>query len=66
MTVLENLYVPALTMDGRQNRAEMHDKAMSVLEFLTMEHLCNAYAQAVSGGQQKLRDLGRLLISTRR
>jgi branched-chain amino acid transport system ATP-binding protein len=62
MTVLENLYVPALALGNSGNRAEMHDKAMSVLEFLTIEHLRNEFAQALSGGQQKLLELGRLLM----
>ena len=62
MTVLENLYVPALTMGKLQGRAAVQDKAMSVLEFLTMDHLRNEYAQALSGGQQKLLELGRLLM----
>ena len=62
MTVLENLFVPALAMGNTANRAEMRDKAMSVLEFLTMDHLRNEFAQALSGGQQKLLELGRLLM----
>ncbi len=62
MTVLENLYVPALAMGREASRAEIHDKAMEVLEFLTMDHLRNEYAQALSGGQQKLLELGRLLM----
>ena len=62
MTVLENLYVPALAMSREANKAEMHEKAMEVLEFLTMDHLRNEYAQALSGGQQKLLELGRLLM----
>ncbi len=62
MTVLENLYVPALAMGREANRNEVHDKAMSVLEFLTMDHLRNEFAQALSGGQQKLLELGRLLM----
>ena len=32
------------------------------LNFLTMDHLRNEYAQALSGGQQKLLELGRLLM----
>ncbi len=60
MTVLENLYVPALAMG--QAKAEVHVRAMDVLEFLTMAHLRNEYAQALSGGQQKLLELGRLLM----
>lgn len=62
MTVLENLYVPALAMGKMQGRAEIRDKAMSVLEFLTIDHLRNEHGQALSGGQQKLLELGRLLM----
>lgn len=62
MTVLENLYVPALAMGRPEGRKAIHDKAMGVLEFLTMDHLRNEYAQALSGGQQKLLELGRLLM----
>ena len=62
MTVLENLYVPALALSNGGSRAEIEEKAMEVLEFLTMEHLRNEYAQALSGGQQKLLELGRLLM----
>jgi branched-chain amino acid transport system ATP-binding protein len=62
MTVLENLYVPALAMGNTASRAEMRDKALGVLEFLTIEHLRNEFAQALSGGQQKLLELGRLLM----
>ena len=62
MTVLENLYVPALAMGREPNKSIVHDKAMSVLEFLTMDHLRNEFAQALSGGQQKLLELGRLLM----
>ncbi len=62
MTVLENLYVPALAMGRPDSKPAIHDKAMSVLEFLTMDHLRNEFAQALSGGQQKLLELGRLLM----
>ncbi len=62
MSVLENLYVPALALDTRHTKAEIHEKSMEVLEFLTMDHLRNEYAQALSGGQQKLLELGRLLM----
>ena len=62
MTVLENLEVPALAVGETQGKAAIRDKAMSVLEFLTMEHLRNEFAQALSGGQQKLLELGRLLM----
>lgn len=62
MTVLENLYVPALAMGHAHGKARLRAKAMEVLEFLTIDHLRNEYAQALSGGQQKLLELGRLLM----
>jgi branched-chain amino acid transport system ATP-binding protein len=62
MTVLENLYVPSLALNNAANKTELHEKAMDVLEFLTIDHLRNEYAQALSGGQQKLLELGRLLM----
>jgi branched-chain amino acid transport system ATP-binding protein len=62
MTVLENLMVPALALDQGLSRPEIDDKAMEVLEFLTVEHLRNEYAKSLSGGQQKLLELGRLLM----
>lgn len=62
MTVLENLYVPALAMNPTARQRDFRKRAREVLEFLTMEHLRNEYAQALSGGQQKLLELGRLLM----
>jgi branched-chain amino acid transport system ATP-binding protein len=62
MTVMENLYVPALAMNPTARRRDFRKRAMEVLEFLTIEHLRNEYAQALSGGQQKLLELGRLLM----
>ncbi len=62
MTVLENLFVPALALNRGHSREEIAQKALEVLEFLTIDHLRNEYAQALSGGQQKLLELGRLLM----
>jgi len=62
MTVLENLYVPALALGHHPQGQSLTDQAMEVLEFLTIDHLRNEYAQALSGGQQKLLELGRLLM----
>ena len=62
MTVLENLFVPALARDLTVSKDQVLPKAMEVLEFLTIDHLRNEFAQALSGGQQKLLELGRLLM----
>ncbi len=62
MTVLENLMVPALAFDHGLSRSAMEDQAREVLDFLTIDHLANEYAQSLSGGQQKLLELGRLLM----
>ncbi|MDX8465724.1 ATP-binding cassette domain-containing protein [Mesorhizobium sp. VK23B] len=62
MTVLENLYVPALAMDRHANRRLVDEKANEILAFLTIDHLRNEYGRALSGGQQKLLELGRLLM----
>lgn len=62
MTVLENLYVPALAVNPTAHRRDFRKRAMEVLDFLTMGHLRNEYAQALSGGQLKLLELGRLLM----
>lgn len=70
MTVLENMLVPALAVpkeegadgqalaarDGQQRRAE------EILRFLQLDHLRREYAGNLSGGQQKLLELGRVLM----
>lgn len=62
MTVMENMLVPALAIHPGANRRETEKKAYEVLEFLTVEHLANEYGRGLSGGQQKLLELGRLLM----
>ena len=62
MTVLENLLVPAMALHATASRRSLEKRAWEVLEFLTFEHLSNDYARSLSGGQQKLLELGRLLM----
>lgn len=62
MTVMENLLVPAMALHATANRKEMEKQAWEVLEFLTFEHLANDFGRSLSGGQQKLLELGRLLM----
>ena len=62
MTVLENLLVPGMALQTTANRKDVEEKAWEVLEFLTFEHMANDYARSLSGGQQKLLELGRLLM----
>ena len=62
MTVLDNLLVPGLAMNRNARRKDIEAQAWDVLNFLTFEHLANDYARSLSGGQQKLLELGRLLM----
>jgi branched-chain amino acid transport system ATP-binding protein len=51
-----------MALHATARRRTLQKEAMDVLEFLTMEHLSNDYARSLSGGQQKLLELGRLLM----
>ncbi|UCC90065.1 MAG: ABC transporter ATP-binding protein [Anaerolineales bacterium] len=62
MTVMENLLVPAMALHPTAGRKALERRAWEVLEFLTFEHLANDYGRSLSGGQQKLLELGRLLM----
>ena len=62
MTVMENMLVPAMAIHPTADRRERLQEALEILEFLTIEHLANAEGGSLSGGQQKLLELGRLLM----
>ena len=61
MTVLENLLVPSLTRP-HSTWASAVQRARSYLEFLNLGHLEHLHAKNLSGGQQKLLELGRCLM----
>ena len=61
MTVMENLIVPALT-DAKTSRKQAERRGHEVLAFLRLEHLARALARTLSGGQQKLLELGRAFM----
>jgi branched-chain amino acid transport system ATP-binding protein len=61
MTVIENLMVPALTA-ARTSHRQAEERAREILAFVRFEHLAHAYARTLSGGQQKLLELGRALM----
>ncbi len=61
MTVLENLLVPGLTRPRSKWQAEVR-RARNTLDFLNLAHLEQLHAKNLSGGQQKLLELGRCLM----
>jgi branched-chain amino acid transport system ATP-binding protein len=61
MTVLENLMVPALS-EATARHGPAAERAREVLNFLRLDHLTDDYARSLSGGQQKLLELGRALM----
>jgi branched-chain amino acid transport system ATP-binding protein len=61
MTVLENLLVPGLTRSRSTWQAVVR-RARDTLDFLNLAHLEQLHAKNLSGGQQKLLELGRCLM----
>jgi branched-chain amino acid transport system ATP-binding protein len=61
MTVLENMLVPGLTRP-HSTWDEVARRARRHLEFLNLSHLEQLLAKNLSGGQQKLLELGRCLM----
>ncbi len=75
MTVLESMLVASRVQDDGvspvffnkkklmdQERSDVQD-ALEILDFLEIEHLKHEYASALSGGQQKLLNLGMVLMA---
>ncbi len=75
MTVLENMLLASMAQDERlypvffnwkkvtgQEKKDI-EKAEEILRFLEIEHLEHEYASALSGGQQKLLNLGMVLMA---
>ena len=61
MTVLENMLVPGLTR-AHSTWPEVTRRAQRYLDFLKLSHLERLQAKNLSGGQQKLLELGRCLM----
>lgn len=62
MTVMENMMVPGLAHRPGAKRAALEERAHEILTLLTIDHLTNEFSRALSGGQRKLLELGRLLM----
>ncbi len=62
MTVMENMLVPGLAIQPNARRADLEARAHEILNLLTIDHLTYEYSRALSGGQRKLLELGRLLM----
>lgn len=62
MSVMENMLVPALAASPGRPKSELAERALEVLEFLKLGHLRSEEARNLSGGQQKLLELGRVLM----
>ncbi len=74
LTVLENLLIAnynpgegvfnSLTPSWKEIEEEMVNKAFDVLEFLKIDHLWDNYAYQLSGGQLKLLEVGRAMMTS--
>ena len=62
MTVMENMMVPGLALKPNARKSDLEARAHEILGMLTIEHLTYELSRALSGGQRKLLELGRLLM----
>jgi branched-chain amino acid transport system ATP-binding protein len=62
LTVLENLLVPELAVRRGEPRRYAEARALDALRILGLDPLANQQAATLSGGQQKLLELARLLM----
>ena len=60
MTVRQNML--AVQTDGDRSREQKRSRAEEILSFLEIDHIANNQARGMSGGQQKLLELGRVLM----
>lgn len=60
MTLVDNLIVPLLS--SKEDDSQLRRKAVSCLETVKLADLQHNYAEELSGGQQKLLELARLLM----
>lgn len=61
LSVFQNLLIPGLAASNT-TREEIEREILEVMEFLTIGHLAGEYPVNLSGGQQKLLELGRVLM----
>jgi branched-chain amino acid transport system ATP-binding protein len=63
MSVIENMLVPTAPLSATlKKRGNFVSKASELLQVLSLAHLKNELAENLSGGQQKLLELGRVLM----
>ncbi|NJD28612.1 MAG: branched-chain amino acid ABC transporter ATP-binding protein/permease [Chloroflexi bacterium] len=62
LTVLENLLVPELAINPARGRRDAEDHALAALDIVGLRRMAGDYARSLSGGQQKLLELARLIM----
>lgn len=65
LSVLQNLSIPALTQ-GHINRRIIAARAAEILATIRLDHLVDAPAASLSGGQKKLLEIGMIMMTNPR